>query len=199
MKTFYIQQKLQLAVNQYKVFEGGAGGEQGTLIAFAQQKRFAFREKFTLYTDESKSTVLLEVQARTVMDLGARYDIKDKAGSVIGVAGKEFGASLLKSTWNLYKPGQEDTPYLVIQERSSVVAIFRRVWGFIPFIGEIPFFIKYHFDFSDPATNRVKASYNKTTTFKDHYRLEIQDEAGQELDWRALVAMGVMLDALQSR
>ncbi len=168
-------------------------------MAFAEQKRFAFREKFTIYTDESKNSVLIEIQARTVMDLGARYDIKDASGQVLGVAGKAFGASLLKSTWNLYKPGQEDAPILVVKERSPVVAIFRRVWGFIPFIGEIPFFIKYHFDFIDPATNRVKASYDKTTTFKDHYRLEIQDDADAELDWRVFVAMGVMLDALQSR
>ncbi len=199
MKTFYIQQKIQLAVNRYKVFEAGPDSAQGALVAFAEQKRFAFREKFTLYTDESKSSVLVEVRARTVMDLGARYDIKDATGQVLGVAGKAFGASLLKSTWNMYKPGQEDTSILMVKERSSVVAIFRRVWEFLPFIGEIPFFIKYHFDFTDPATNQVKASYDKTTILKDHYRLEIQDKAVQALDWRAFVAMGVMLDALQSR
>ncbi len=199
MKSFYIEQRIQLAINRYKVFEGNKAVDGGKLVAFAEQKRFAFREKFTIYKDESKQKVLLEVQARRVIDPGARYDITDSSGKIIGIAGKKFGASLLKSSWNIYKPGHEEKPYLVVQERNAVLAIVRRVWGFIPFIGEIPFFVKYHFDFIDPSGNKVKATYDKTTTFKDHYRLSIQDEAAKEMDWRVFVALGVMLDALQSR
>ncbi len=199
MKTFYIQQRLQLLVNQYEVFEADEAGVQGKLVAFAQQKRFAFREKFTLYHDASKSSILLEVQARQVLDLGARYDIQDASGNVLGVAGKSFGASLLKSTWHLFQPGHEDSPYLIVRERSGALAIIRRIWEILPVIGEIPFFIKYHFDFVDPKTEKVQATYDKITTFTDHYRLDIQDEAAAQLDWRVFVAMGVMLDALQSR
>jgi uncharacterized protein YxjI len=199
MKTFYIQQKIKLVINQYMVFEGSEAGEQEKLVAFAEQKRFSFREKFTLYTDESKSDILLEVKARQVIDFGARYDIKDKSGKVIGVAGKAFGASLLKSTWHIFKSDQEDKPFLIVRERNAVLAIVRRVWEILPYIGDIPFFVKYHFDFVDPETNQVKATYDKTTTFKDHYRLDIQDEALKDLDWRVFIGMGVMLDALQSR
>ncbi len=78
-----------------------------------------------------------------------------------------------------------------------MLAVVRRLWGFLPIIGEIPFFIKYHFDFIDPKTGEVVGTYNKQTLFRDHYLLEIKDD--KYIDWRVCVALGVMMDALQSR
>lgn len=200
MKTYQIQQKIRLLVNQYSVNEVTDSGEPGTMVAFAQQKRLAFKEKFTAYTDESKQTIAFEIQARKVLDVNGRYDITDSNGEVIGVVGKNFKSSLLRSTWHIYRIGEEDSPALVVQERSKPLAIFRRIWGILPYIGDIPFFLKYNFDFTDPASNQVSASYNKTTTFRDHYQLDIQ-EAGtaSSFDPRVLIALGIMMDALQSR
>ncbi len=201
MKSFIIQQKIQFLVNQYAVYETNAentDGQPGAMVAFAQQKRLAFKEKFTMYGDDSKSQVVFEVQARQVMDFGARYDVRDPQGAIVGTLGKDFRASLLNSTWHIFLPGQEDKPALIIRERSQALAISRRIWGLIPYIGDIPFFLKYNFDFTDPATGRVVASYNKTTTFRDHYQLDITDE-GAAIDWRVMVSLGVMMDAMQSR
>jgi uncharacterized protein YxjI len=198
MKVFKIHQKITPLVNQYRVYEEIEGNQQKP-VAFVQQKRFAFREKFTVYEDESKGRILVDIQARQTLDLGARYDITTPDGDVLGVVGKAFKASLLKSTWHIYKPGQEEKPYLRITERSLGLAVFRRVWGFIPYIGDLPFFLKYHFDFSRPGTGAVQAAYEKTTLLKDHYRLQIEDGTLQDLDWRVFVAIGIMLDALQSR
>lgn len=198
MKSFTIQQKIQLLVNQYAVYETGSDGQTGAMVAFAQQKRLALKEKFTMYTDNGKSEVAFEVQARQVMDFGARYDVRDPQGSIIGTLGKDFKASLLNSTWHIFLPGQEDKPTVIVRERSQALAITRRIWGWIPYIGEIPFFLKYNFDFTDPATGKVVASYNKTTTLRDHYQLDITDE-GAVIDWRVMVSLGIMMDAMQGR
>ncbi len=199
MKTYLIQQKIQPLVNQYAVYEAGGDGQQGAMVAFAQQKRLALKEKITMYADDSKQQVAFELQARQVIDLGARYDVRDTEGNLLGTLGKNFKASLLNSTWNVFLPGEETSPVLVVRERSQGLAIARRIWGFVPFIGEFPFFMKYHFDFTDPASGNIVATYNKTTTFRDHYRLTIQDEAAGIIDWRVFVSLGVMMDALQSR
>lgn len=210
MKTFIIQQKIKPLVNQYVVYEAAANAttapgeatekaQPGALMAFAEQKRFAFKEKFTMFSDDSKSQKVFEVEARQVMDFGARYDVRDPDGAVLGTLGKNFKASLLNSTWHIFSPGQEDKPLLVIRERSQALAIFRRIWGLLPYIGDIPFFLKYNFDFTDPTTNQVVATYDKTTTFRDHYQLTIQDTAELMVDWRVLVSLGVMMDAMQSR
>lgn len=199
MKSYHIQQKITPLANRYIIYELTKAGEKGGVVAYAEQKRLAFREKFTMFTDESRKTVALEIQARSVVDLGARYDVKDADGNVLGVIGKDFKSSLLRSTWNIYTPGNEKTPVLQAQERSKNIAILRRVWELLPFIGEIPFFIKYHFDFIDPVSNNVCATYNKTTTITDNYQLAIQDTGTKGVDDRVLLSLCVMMDALQSR
>jgi uncharacterized protein YxjI len=198
MKTYLIQQKIKPIVNQYAIYEATAAGEPGPLVGFAQQKRFSFKEKFTVYGDETKQSVSFAIQARQVLDFGARYDVSDANNMPLGVIGKDFASSLLRSTWHIYIPGQEDAPALVVQERNKTLAIIRRAWEFLPYISDLPFFVKYHFDFTDTATQQVVASYVKTTTFRDHYRLDIQENASH-YDPRVLIALGIMLDALQSR
>lgn len=200
MKTYLIQQKIKPLVNQYAVYEAAADSlEPGAMIGFAQQKRLALKEKFTVYTGEDKQAVAFEFQARSIMDFGARYDITDADGNIIGTVGKNFKSSLLRSTWQVFRPGQEDTPALVVQERSLPLAIGRRVWGLLPYIGDIPFFLKYNFDFTDPSNQQVVATYNKTTTFRDHYVLILQDNCPADIDPRVFIALGIMMDALQSR
>ncbi len=199
MKAFIIEQKITPFANQYRVFTADNAGGKGELIGFAHQKRFAFREHFDIFTDETRQTVLFSVQARKVIDLGARYDVLDANGNVIGVFGKAFKASLLRSTWNLFVPGREDEPVFVARERSLPLAIFRRIWGFLPYLSDLPFFLRYHFDFTRPNSETTISTYEKTTLFRDHYLLRAEGELEAEIDWRALVALGIAMDALQSR
>ncbi len=42
---------------------------------------------------------------------------------------KEFGASLLRSTWHLAAPGVE----ALGKERRPVIAVLRRIWTLIPY------------------------------------------------------------------
>jgi len=199
MKTYLIQQKIQPIVNQYAIYEATPEDEPGKMVGFAQQKRFSFKEKFTVYTDESKQAIAFEIQARQAIDFGARYDVFDANGTLLTTVGKDFKSSLLRSTWFVYHPGQEETPAIIAQERNKTLAIVRRIWGFLPYISDIPFFVKYHFDFTETTNQAVVASYEKTTTFRDHYKLTIQENADQFDDPRILIALGVMLDAMQSR
>lgn len=185
--------------NQYAIYDSVESGEKNQLIAFAHQKRLAFKEKFQMFTDEARTTVAFEVQARKVIDLGARYDVRDAQGNVLGVIGKDFKASLIRSTWNVFLPNQEEKPFLIVRERSQALAVLRRVWDFIPIVNNIPFFVKYHFDFTDPVANQICATYNKTTILVDRYELSINGGAAEQIDSRVLLSLCVMMDALQSR
>ncbi len=199
MKSYLIQQRITFLINRYALYEASQSGEQGAMIAFAEQKRFAFKEHIDFFTNEDKQQVAFSVQARQVIDLGARYDVIDTNGNVLGVIGKDFKSSLVRSTWNIYRPGQEDVPVMVVRERSQAVAVFRRIWQVLPYISDIPFFVKYHFDFVDPTTQEISATYNKVTSFRDHYQLTITGGTADTIDPRVHLALGVMMDALQSR
>ena len=197
MKTYHIQQRITPIVNRYHVYAGDDAGNQGLLIAFAEQKRLALREKITLFTDESRSNVTFTIQARTVFDLGARYDIIDGDGKQLAVIGKAFGASLLKSTWNIYAPGAEEQPAIIVTERNLTIALVRRLWDFIPFAEMIPIPFRFNFDFRSGRSDTIVATYDKLTVVRDNYRLDISDPAGLNDD--VFIAMGIMLDALQGR
>jgi len=198
MKAYIVEQKITVLANQYLVYEIDQSGQKSNLVAFAQQKRLAFKEEINFYTDDTKSSIAFSVKAEKVMDIHGRFLVKDKEGKPLGAVKKVFGSSFLRSTWEVFD--SKDAVAATVTEKSAGLAIFRRVWGFIPFISELPFFFKYDFVFLKPGTQDVLANYIKTTRFRDHYRLEILNDGliGQ-VGWQTLVAQAVMLDALQGR
>lgn len=196
-----IQQKITAFVNKYKVMSASESGEAGQLIALAQQKRLAFKEKVTFYVDEQKSAEAFTFRAEKVMDVHGRYFVEDAKGQVIGMFRKEFKKSLLVSSWVLMDAGGAEV--YRVKESNEVIAIFRRFAGFIPIVGDIVDlimnFFRYHFSFIDLSSGQEIGQYKKTTLFRDYYSLSATDDAWSRLDWRVFAAMGVALDALQSR
>lgn len=193
---FRIEQNITAFVNKYKVSDNDGG-----LLALAQQKRLAFKEKVVFYTDEQKSTAAFMFRAEKVMDVHGRYMVEDASGQLLGMFKKQFKKSLLNSTWVLMdKDGRE---LFEVKESNLSIAILRRFIGFVPLIGDlldiVMNFFKYHFSFIDLASSQEVGQYRKTTLFRDSYQLAMTDDAWSKLDWRVLAAMGVALDALQSR
>jgi hypothetical protein len=122
-------------------------------------------------------------KARRVMDLNAGYDITDEHGQPLGYFKKDFGASLLRTTFHVEGPGFAGTG----QERSMLVAVVRR-------FTDIPF-LPIHFDFvgSDGAS---LLSVERQGSVRDKYTVRVPDE---RVDFRVAAAVAVGLDALMSR
>ncbi len=195
--TYLIEQKLAALVNQYRIFSTTEDGVKGEMIAFAQQKRFAFKEQIQFYANESKDESIFSLKAEKAMDIHGKFLVMNEQGDQIGALRKSFKSSVLRSTWEILK---DDTAYVTVQERSMPLALLRRVWGFIPFVGDLPFFFKFHFDLLSGDPSELVGSYNKMTLFKDHYELKIDSpEVLETVGWQTLVAQAVVLDALQGR
>lgn len=190
-ERFLVTQKLTMMVNRYIVTAPGAGGEDGPTVAFAEQKRMAFREQVTVYTDESKTVPLFGFKARQVMDFGATYDVTGPDGAPIGHFRKQFGKSLLRSTWEMEQAGVGTA---VGQERNQGVAVLRRVWTFLPIIGDIPVPFVFHFDFA--VEGRPVMAVEKRWGLRDRYDVSVLEPT---IDRRLVIAMSIALDALQSR
>jgi len=179
-----VRQRLRLMVNQYEVHAVTPDGSEGELLAFAQQKRLAFKEQVTFYTDDTKQRPVLGFKARQVMDLGATYDVMDADGNKVGLFRKDFKQSLLRSTWHVEQPG---IGVATGQERNMSVAILRR---FIDSLSWLP----YHFDFT--LDGQPAFSVDKKWGLRDKYVIEIHNP---HFDRLLVIAMAVGLDALQSR
>jgi uncharacterized protein YxjI len=188
---FHVQQKISPFQNQYRVF-GDVGGEPGPLIAFAKQKRMAFKEQFTLYGDEASTRPVLTIAADRRIDIRSTMTVRDPAGAVIGQLRKKGAASLLRSTWELEQPG---VPPVLVQERNPVIAVLRRLWDLVPYASSIPVPWVFHFDGTEPS-GRVLLTHTRLWGIRDRYVLEVHDPA---VDARLAIALAICLDAMQKR
>ena len=181
--TFVVKQKLTMMVNRYEISESDHAFNPVRMLALAEQKRMAFKEQVTFYSDAGRSRPVFGFKARRVMDLGSGYDIIDETGQQIGFFRKDFGASLLRSTFHIEGPGFVGTG----QERSQLVALLRR-------FTEIPL-LPIHFDFVD-AQGRPLFSVERRMSIGDRYNVTVPDA---RVDFRVAAAVAVGLDALMAR
>ncbi|MCW2778899.1 MAG: hypothetical protein JWN17_2624 [Frankiales bacterium] len=190
-QRYHVRQKITPFQNTYRI-SLDAGGEPGALIAFAKQKRLAFKESFTLYRDESATTPVLTIKADRRIDVRSAMTVSDPAGVVVGVLRKKGRASLFRSTWEVEQPG---LPVVLVQERSLAVALLRRFWGLIPYAGDLPVPWVFHFDGTLPD-GRPALTHTRRWGIRDRYLLEVQEP---QLDPRLAIALAVCLDAMQKR
>lgn len=181
---FFVKQKITMMVNRYEIREANPDGSEGAVIAIAQQKRMALKEQVTFYADEARTQAVFSFKARQALDLAAIYDVTDGSDESLGWFQKVFGASLLRSTFNLGGPGIEATG----QERNQGIAIVRR------FI-DIPF-LRFHFDFTDKQSGAIVMSSDRQASLRDRYDVTVPDA---RIDFRLAAAMAVGLDALMQR
>jgi uncharacterized protein YxjI len=189
---FFVRQHITLMVNRYEVLAANPDGTPGALLAVAQQKRVALKEEVTFYSDRERTRRAFSFKARKVLDLGSGYDVLDELGRPVGFFRKDFRASLVRSTWHVSAPGLEASG----RERSTVIAILRRVWNVIPYLGEVWVPFVFHFDFVDGLTGQPVMSSERQLAVRDRYTVTVPDP---RLDLRVAASMAVALDALQSR
>jgi hypothetical protein len=190
--VFFVSQRITLMVNRYEIRAANPDGSEGQLLAFAEQKRMKLKEEVNFFTDESKTRRVFSFKARQRLDVHAEHDVLDEAGNALGYFSKQFGASLLRSTWNLHAPGLA----AVGRERRPVIAILRRFWEVIPYLGDLWVPFVFHFDFVDTATGQPVMTSERRKAIRDRYTVTVPDP---RLDFRVAAAMAVALDALQSR
>lgn len=191
-QRFLIRQQMTPMANRYVVRAAGPDGAEGEVVAFAEQKQLAAEEEVTFYADETARQVLFTFAARSTVDAGETYDVRDADGGPVGQFRKSFTKSLLRSTWHMREEGA--TVETTGRERNRAVALIRRAWDWIPFVDDVPFVWPYHFDFTE--ADQPVMSVDKKFGLRDSYILKIESPA---LDRRLALAQAVALDALQSR
>jgi uncharacterized protein YxjI len=192
---FLIEQLVRPMVNLYRI-SPQVGGESAGLppVAFVRQKRMAFREDIRFFADESETTELFRIKARRVIDIGGRYDVHDAAGQPIGVLEHQFRKSLLRTSWRILTPADEELA--TTTEKNQLLAIARRVIDFVPYGEWIP--IPYDFVIRD-GEREIGHFTRKFLSLRDVYTLDVSGDTEQRLDRRLAIALGIALDALQNR
>jgi uncharacterized protein YxjI len=183
LPSFHVRQRFAMMTNRYEIVATNPDGSNGQLMGLAEQKKMALKEQVTFWSDETKTRPVFAFRARKVMDLSSGYDITDEAGQQIGFFRKDFGASLLRSTFHIEGPGYAGTG----QERNQLVGLLRRFTDFD--------FLPIHFDYSDGAGQPL-LSVERRATLRDSYEVRVPDP---RVDFRVAASVAVAMDVLMSR
>jgi hypothetical protein len=184
---FEIEQVIRPMVNLYRV------SARGLPVAFVRQKRMAIKEDIRFFANENETEELFRIKARSMMELGGRYDVTTPAGERIGVLEKVFGKSLFRSTWRILDANEQEDA--VAQERSQFWAIVRRVIDAVPYGEFVPIVFHFRIDRGDQHLGEL----TRAIGVRDRYTLDLSGDTERTIDRRLAIALGIALDALQSR
>src|SRR5688500_2859329 len=161
---FVIDQLIRPMVNLYRISAGP------TPVAFVRQKRMAIKEDIRFFADENQARELWRIKARSLMEFGGRYDVTTPDGEKIGVLGKVFGKSLLRSTWSIMDASEQELA--IAKERSQFWAIVRRVIDAVPYGDFIP--IVFHFRIDRGETHL--GDFTRAMGIRDKYTLDLSGD-----------------------
>jgi uncharacterized protein YxjI len=191
--AFFVDQLIRPIANLYRISTLGSDGGPGRPVAFVRQKKLSIREDIRFLADESETEELFRLKARQVFDVRGRYEVTTPDGERIGTLEKVFGISLVRSTWRVYDPN--DQQVALAQEKSIHVALFRRLIDFVPY-GE---FAPIVFQFTIHMDGREVGEVRRPLGMRDRYTLTLGGDPERRLDRRVAIALAIALDALQSR
>jgi uncharacterized protein YxjI len=189
---FLLRQRIRPVINHYEF----SLADDEPPFCFVEQKRFTFKEDIRFYADDSKSVELMRIKARQRFDPRATYDITGPDGARIGEIRKVFGKSLLRSTYEV----NDGSGSITAQEQNLLVALFRRLVGLVPYVGDFADWlpIPYHFTFE--RDGRVIGTHRRRIgKFRDVYDIDLSADSTRTVDRRVILALAVGMDALQAR
>jgi hypothetical protein len=159
---------------------------QQRAILFSQQKAFKLKEDIRVYADESKSREMLTIQARSVIDFSAAYDVVDATEKrKVGALRRKGWSSVVRDSWEFLD--EADQPIGKIQEDSTLYAMLRR---FVTNL--IPQNFHAHRNGTEIATYRQR--FNPFLL-----KLDVEIREGSGVDPRLALAAGILLAAVEGR
>ena len=180
----YLLRKQVIAISgRFRIFD-----PQGNLVLYSEQKAFKLREDIRVYNDENKSSEVLNIQARQIIDFSAAYDVIDSAsGQKVGALRRKGFKSMLQDEWDVLDVN--DQPIALLQEDSMMMALLRRfLSGLIP--------QHYNVTMNGQQVADLKQNFNPFT-----YRLNIDfsPDVSNQLDKRLGIAAGILLAAIEGK
>lgn len=173
----------KLLGNKFHIYD-----PHGNLCFFVQQKAFKLKEAITVYRDEGKTTPVIEIKARSIMDFSGTYDVTDAtSGQKIGALKRQGMKSILRDEWNILDP--HDQVVGTVVEDSMALAMVRR---FLSNLVPQSFTVTLH-------GNEVASFDQHFNPFVAKYDIDFSMDPQETLDRRLGIAAVVMLLAIEGR
>lgn len=186
--SYLVRRKvLKLAGGAFHVYDAA-----GTVVAYSQQKAFRLKEDIRVFTDESKTTELLSIQARQIMDFSAAYDVTDPSvgGEKVGALRRMGGRSILRDEWQILDANDMQIGTLI--EDSMGLALLRRfLTGLVP--------QRYDVFFPNAEGTKVANMDQNFNPFVYKLAVDFSMDTGGVFDRRLGIAAAILLAAIEGR
>jgi uncharacterized protein YxjI len=194
-ERYLVDQVIRPVANLYRVTPLAIGETPaGPPIAYVRQKKLAIKEDIRFYADEAETQELFRIKARSMLDIGgSKYDVSAD-DQRIGVLWHKLRESLLRSTWHIGGPDEQEVG--LARERSRAGAIARRVVDFVPYVGA---YVPIPYNFEILVDGNVVGGMDRKFKVRDQYVLDLSGDRERTIDRRVAIALAVSLDALQNR
>ncbi|MBC8066615.1 MAG: hypothetical protein H7Y17_17425 [Chlorobia bacterium] len=114
------KQMLKLLGSSFRIYDLA-----GNLAFFVHQKAFKLKEDIRVYADEAKTTEMLVIKARQIMDFNAAYDVVDSlTGQKIGALKRKGWSSMIRDEWIVMDATDREIGKII--EDSTMMALLRR-------------------------------------------------------------------------
>lgn len=162
---------------------------QDQLVLFSQQKIFKLKEDIRIYSDETKSRELLQIQARQIVDFSAYYDVIDSQFSTrLGGLRRRGFRSLLRDEWEVFNAQEQSVGLLT--EDSLRQALLRRF-----LLGRL---LPQNYDLLI-GNERVADYKQRFDVFRYILDIDFQMDNTKKLDRRLGLAAAILLAIIEGR
>ncbi len=159
------------------------------LLLFSEQKMFRLREDIRVYADESKTQELLIIQARSIIDFSAAYDVIDAmTGEKVGTLRRKGWRSMFRDEWEVLDAGDQLRGMLF--EDSIQLALLRRL-----LLGSL---LPQNYDLTIGET-RVADLRQRFNLLRYELDLDFSMDPARSLDRRLGIAAGILLATVEGR
>jgi hypothetical protein len=146
------------------------------------------KEDIRLFRDEDMQHELISIQARSIIDFSAAYDVTDsETGEKLGALRKRGFKSILKDEWVLLDNNDNEIGH--IKEDSLFLALLRR------FVANLI-----------PQSYVVEMNGERVSTFKQNFNpfvvklnLDFTEDRNEVLDKRLGIAAGLLLCVIEGK
>ncbi|MFN0112049.1 MAG: hypothetical protein ACKVZH_24570 [Blastocatellia bacterium] len=182
--TYLVRRRvLSVLGGKFEIFDPA-----GNVVLFSKMAAFKLKEDIRLYTDESMTTELVSIKARSIMDFSAAYDVVDSTtGQKIGALKRKGWKSMFKDEWIVMDA--YDNEIGAIQEENAFLAFLRRfVTNLIP--------QTFNVQLGGSVAAQFKQNFNPFVT---KLTLDFSLDTQRRLDRRLGIAAGVLLCAIEGK
>lgn len=160
----------------------------GNLLLYTKQKAFKLKEDIRIYSDETMSEEKLVIQARSIIDFSAAYDVVDCLdGAKVGALRRKGFKSMFRDSWEFLD--DNDAVIGKVEEDSLAMATMRRFLSNL-----IP--QRFHISHNGATVATYSQFFNPFI-----YKLQVHLEPGAAdvMDPRLILAGGILIAAIEGR